>query len=600
MNFLVEVCTPILSTTYTWNNGVVNNTAFVSANATTSPATTAYTLTAVNQYNCTNTDQVNITVQPIPTVTQQSNITYCGGVMQSPIVFAGTTANTQYAWSSTNHVGFFNGPAIANPSIGGYVIAPTTQQVATVTVTPQIVVGGLTCSGSNMIFTVTVNPTPSVNANVNQTVCNGSITSAITFTGSHVGNTYAWSNNTTSTGLAATGSGNIAAFTATNTGSSVQTSTITVTPTLTGCSGTPSTISLNVNPTPTVTQPANQAVCVGTNFAATNFTGAVTGTSYSWSSSNTAVGLAASGTGNIAAFAATNTTNAPISTTVTVTPTFGATGTVFGLVAENGTITLTAPIGTVFTGVTYASYGNPTGSNGIYTNGSCHSNTSQSVVEGLALGQTSVTINATDAAFGTPCAGTQSLAVVLAYGPSCSGSAKTFTLTVNPVPSVTNQTATMCSSGSFTVSPTNGGGNLIPTGTTYSWSAPTVTGITGTAAGTNASSITGTLTNTTNAAINVVYTVTPSSTTTPACAGTSFTLTVTVAPTATVTTQTATICSGSTFTVTPTNGSGNIVPTGTTYSWSAPSAAGITGTASGSSAASISGTLTNKIGRAHV
>ena len=155
----------------------------------------------------------------------------------------------------------------------------------------------------------------------------------------------------------------------------------------------------------------------------------------------------------------------------------------------------------MFTGVTYASYGNPTGSNGNYTNGSCHSNTSQAVVEGLALGQTSVTINATDAEFGAPCAGTQSLAVVLAYGPACSGTTKTFTLTVNPVPSVMNQTATICSGGTFTVSPTDGSGNLIPTGTTYSWSAPSVTGITGTAAGTNASSISGTLTNTTNAAI---------------------------------------------------------------------------------------------------
>ncbi len=672
------------SNTYAWNNGVTDNVAFVASNSTNAPVTTTYTLTVTNSSGCVSTDQVDvtvnptptvntvsnqslcastattavnfastfnatgttyswtnsstaiglaasgtgdissftatnsttspivatitvtpnangcagtaktftITVQPIPTVNQYSNITYCGGIQQSAIVFSGTTSNTQYAWTSSQNVGFFSN-GIAQPTIGDYYIDPSTQVVSTVTVTPEIVVGGLTCSGSNMTFTVTVNPTPSVNSNENQTVCNGSTTSAITFTGSHVGNTYTWSNNTTSTGLAASGTGDIASFTATNTGSSVQTSTITVTPTLTGCSGTPRTISLNVNPTPTVTQPVNQTVCAGTNFAATNFTGAVTGTNYSWSSTNTAVGLAATGSGNIAAFAATNSTNAPISTTVTVTPTFGETGTVFGLVAENGTLNFSAPTGTVFTGVSYASYGNPTGSNGNYTNGSCHSNTSQSVVEGLALGQTTVTINATDAVFGAPCAGTQSLAVVLAYSPACSGTSQTFTLTVNPVPSVTNQSETMCSEGTFTVSPTNGGANVIPTGTTYSWSAPTVTGITGTASGTNASSISGTLTNTTNASINVVYTVTPSSATTPACAGTSFTVTVTVAPTATVTTQTQTICSGSTFTVSPTNGSGNIVPTGTTYSWSAPTVTGITGTATGSSSSSISGSLIN-------
>jgi hypothetical protein len=61
------------------------------------------------------------------------------------------------------------------------------------------------------------------------------------------------------------------------------------------------------------------------------------------------------------------------------------------------------------------------------------------------------------------------------------------------------------------VSPTNGSGNIVPTGTTYSWSAPTVTGITGTAAGSSSSSISGSLINTTSAPITVNYTVTPTS-----------------------------------------------------------------------------------------
>jgi hypothetical protein len=261
-------------TTYTWNNGITDNVAFTAINATNSPITTTYTLTATSQYGCTNTDQVDVTVQPVPTVNQQSNITYCGGVAQPSITFTGTTSNTQYAFTSSQHVGFFFS-GIANPTIGGYHINPSNQVVSTVAVTPQIVVGGLTCSGSNMTFTVTVNPIPSVNANVNQTVCNGSTTTAVNFTGSHVGNTYTWSNNNTTTGFAASGTGNIPAVTATNISSSIQTSTITVTPTLNGCSGTTRTISLTVNPTPTVDQPANQIVCAGTISASINFTGAV-------------------------------------------------------------------------------------------------------------------------------------------------------------------------------------------------------------------------------------------------------------------------------------------------------------------------------------
>ena len=249
---------------------------------------------------------------------------------------------------------------------------------------------------------------------------------------------------------------------------------------LVGCTGTAQTYTITVNPTPVVAQPTSQTVCAGATVAATNFTSTTTGTTYTWSSSNTAVGLAASGSGNIAAFTATNATNAPISTTVTVTPTYGSTGTVFGECNENGTITLNAPIGTVFTAVNFASYGTPTGTSGVYGIGLCNSTNSSSVVSSLALGQSTVTISATDAVFGTTtCAGAKSLAVVLAYGPACSGTPKTFTITVNPGPIVTSvQAAAICSGSSFSVTPSNGGGNTVPSNITYAWTAPSVTGIT--------------------------------------------------------------------------------------------------------------------------
>ncbi|MFV8340758.1 PKD-like domain-containing protein, partial [Flavobacterium sp. LB3P21] len=94
-------------------------------------------------------------------------------------------------------------------------------------------------------------------------------------------------------------------------------------------------------------------------------------------------------------------------------------------------------------------------------------------------------------------------------------------------PIIANKTATICSGSIFNVSPTNGGSEVVPTGTTYTWTAPIVTGITGTTAGTNATNISGTLTNSTNAPINVLYSVTPKSGT---CTGNSFNVTVTVNP----------------------------------------------------------------------
>jgi hypothetical protein len=77
-----------------------------------------------------------------------------------------------------------------------------------------------------------------------------------------------------------------------------------------------------------------------------------------------------------------------------------------GTAAENGTVVINAPAGHVFTRVVFASYGNPTGSCPTYSTGGCHATNSVSIVEGYALGQTSVSIPATNAVFGDPCPGT--------------------------------------------------------------------------------------------------------------------------------------------------------------------------------------------------
>ena len=85
------------------------------------------------------------------------------------------------------------------------------------------------------------------------------------------------------------------------------------------------TYTLTVYPTPTVTKPTDQTKLNGESTDAINFTGNIaSGVTYNWTNNNTAIGLAASGTGDIASFTATNTTYAPISATITVTPTVGS------------------------------------------------------------------------------------------------------------------------------------------------------------------------------------------------------------------------------------------------------------------------------------
>ncbi|NBS91406.1 hypothetical protein EBS67_15625, partial [bacterium] len=236
---------------------------------------------------------------------------------------------------------------------------------------------------------------------------------------------------------------------------------------------------VTVNPVPTVNDPTDISACAGSNFVETTYTGAVSGTVYTWTNNNTSTGLAASGTGNIGEFAGTNATNAAIVSTVTVTPSYGS-------------------------------------------------------------------------------------------SPTCSGSPQTFTLTVNPKPVVLAQTATICTGSSFTVTPTNGGGYIIPvggSGTHYTWSAPTAAGLTGMSTGSGVSSFSsGTLLNSTNAPITVVYTVTPTYDNSPVlCSGAAFTVTIIVNPTPDVTDPTDQVrCAGASSSVTfasPLNVSGTV------YSW---------------------------------
>ncbi|WP_160172976.1 HYR domain-containing protein [Altibacter lentus] len=96
---------------------------------------------------------------------------------------------------------------------------------------------------------------------------------------------------------------------------------------------------------------------------------------------------------------------------------FSESQTAFAEVNENQSLTITLPAGAVVNAVDFASYGTPTGSNGMYMIGGCHAANSQSIVEGYALGNNSFTIPANNGVFGDPCNGTvKRLYVAVSYG----------------------------------------------------------------------------------------------------------------------------------------------------------------------------------------
>ena len=92
------------------------------------------------------------------------------------------------------------------------------------------------------------------------------------------------------------------------------------------------------------------------------------------------------------------------------------TGTVSGVVNEGQTLTLTAPGGTLFTSVVFASYGTPNSGSTPYSLGGCHASNSSTLVGSAFIGLNSASISADNNVFGDPCGGTyKKLAVTLNY-----------------------------------------------------------------------------------------------------------------------------------------------------------------------------------------
>jgi hypothetical protein len=293
------------------------------------PVTATITVTPIFTnagVSCVGTSSTfTITVNPTAVVNAVASQSLCANTTTVPIVFSSPVSGTTYTWVNNNPAIGLVASGVGN--IPSFVTTNNLNSInATIAVTPNSPFG---CTGLPITFVITVNPITTVNAVNNQIRCNGILTDSIKFSspnGTNGGGTivYNWTNTAPSIGIPATGSGNINPFTATNTGSVPVIAIITVTPSFvngsSNCVGIPITFSITVNPTAVVNAIASQTVCAGQPTAAVNFAGAVSGTSFSWVNTNTAIGLATSGTGNIASFIAQNNTSNTIMATITITP----------------------------------------------------------------------------------------------------------------------------------------------------------------------------------------------------------------------------------------------------------------------------------------
>ncbi|MFN5785188.1 MAG: PKD-like domain-containing protein, partial [Flavobacteriia bacterium] len=247
-----------------------NIAAFTASNGGSTPL--IGTVTVTPQYanaglTCNGTQQqFQITVNPTPIVNDPPNLTVCNGVPVGPINFTGT--GTFYNW--TNSTPLIGLGASGSGNIATFNSTNTSnsqQSTATIAVTAFFDQSGVSCQGSTETFTITVNPTTVLTDPANQVVCNGLQTAPVNFSGT--GTSYQWTNDLSSIGLAAAGSGNIPAFSTFNGGSIALTANIAVTPVYTSidgtiCPGTPQTYTYTINPSPQANPIADFSVCNNT------------------------------------------------------------------------------------------------------------------------------------------------------------------------------------------------------------------------------------------------------------------------------------------------------------------------------------------------
>jgi hypothetical protein len=210
---------------------------------------------------------IKVTVLASPTLAKPADQTVCNGLPVAAVNFPG---GATYSWTNTNTaIGL---PATGNGNIAAFNATNSTNAPISgdIEVTPTA--NG--CKGNPVTFTITVNPTPTVDKPLDQTKCKNTATDAVNFTGNiATGVTYSWTNTNIAIGLPATGTGNIAAFNAANSLNAAISGTITVTPVINGCTGSPVSFTITVNPAPTVNKPADQTLCNGATTDAVNFTG---------------------------------------------------------------------------------------------------------------------------------------------------------------------------------------------------------------------------------------------------------------------------------------------------------------------------------------
>ncbi len=177
--------------TYTWDNGATDGIAFIPP-----VGTTTYTVIGTDANGCTDSDEVIIIINPAPTATISGTANICQNSPSGDVTFTGSGGTPPYTVNYTLN-GVAQAPITFNSSIT--IQVPTTTLGTYVYALTSISESGFQCSqDQTQSIVVTVNPSPVVDAGLDQILCepNGVTPSEVTLSGTGA-ITYAWNNGIT-------------------------------------------------------------------------------------------------------------------------------------------------------------------------------------------------------------------------------------------------------------------------------------------------------------------------------------------------------------------------------------------------------------------
>lgn len=545
----------------------------------------------------------SIVVNPVPTAIPSAIAkTICSNTSTGITITANVT-NTTFSWTASSN------PNISGAGTGsGSNIAQTlvntseVPQTIVYTITPSFTNQSASCPGTPVEVSVTVNPSPKVQFSVqDMSICSGGTSPAVSLSSTTPGVLIHWQivNNAGITGLTVTnGTNSIPPQTLINNTNNPITliyKANAATSDVNACPGAAFEYKITINPIPAIANTIfQQQVCSGRNTSIVPLTSNVDNTTFSWTavaSSSDLSGFLPSGSGqNIPVQQITNTGTVKGIVTYTLTPVAN------GCSGPAKQYVITVNPDPVFTG--------PANASAICSN-SLFNYTPASSTAGVTFSWTRAAIagisNAAASGSGneqtgsiaetllntTPNAIVVTYYYTLSFNNCSNGQRYPVTVTVNPIPTTTfsipNQT--ICSGHATTEVILSSAS----AGSTFSWTAADVPGITGIQSSGTSTIPAQTLLNTTNAPLTVVYHAIASTAGTSVCEGiqSSYSIVVNPIPKVTASATAKTICSAAGTGISLMANVSN-----TTYSWTVSNNPNISGAEVGSGS-TIAQTLVN-------